>query len=233
MKAIQLMLLMFLPVFTSAQKPMPICTCPKTMYESAGTKPAKIFHFSNNRSIALYGYKDTGIIKGKTLYSEFVLAECGAKKIIDFWGAVQICDVTFARDTLYVKTLYNFPVGKDMKPKYLPWTIERIFFSGGKSVRDLTINPAIPRYTAAQISKVLDLYRHTPNTNEDATVDLADKLLISAMSGSKKAKYLLVKFPKKFTTLDGATAEGYDTILSMLKLWEKTHRGSGTTSDAD
>ncbi|MFI5158966.1 MAG: hypothetical protein ACHQF4_08870 [Sphingobacteriales bacterium] len=44
------------------------------------------------------------------------------------------------------------------------------------------------------------------------------------MSGSKKAKYLLVNFQKKFTTLDGAPAEAYDTIIGMLGLWEKMSR---------
>lgn len=193
------------------------------MFVSAGAKPIKIFRFSNKKSVGLFGYEETTLIKGKTLYSEFVLSECGAKKVIKFWGAVLTCDVTFANDTVYVKTLYDFPVGKGMKPMYLPWTIERIYFSGSKATRNLMINPAIPKYTPAQIARVQSQYRHAPNANSDATVDLADKLLICAMSGSKKAKYLLVNFPKKFTTLDGAPAEEYDTIMRMLNLWGKTH----------
>jgi len=223
MKAL-LLLLILTPVFAFAQKPAPVCKCPETMYVSAGTKPSKMFNFSNGRSIGLFGYEETELIKGRTLYSEFVLSVCGAKKIIRFWGAVETCDVSFAHDTLYVKTLYDFPVGKNMKPEYLPWTIERIYFSGGGAVRDLTIDPAIPRYTPTQSAKVLSLYRHTPNENGDATIDLADKLLVSAMSGSKKAKYLLVNFHKKFTMLDGHPAEEYDTIMGMLNLWDKTHR---------
>ena len=143
------------------------------------------------------------------------------KRIIKFWGAVLTCDVTFAHDTVYVKTLYDFPVGRAMKPEYLPWTIERIYFSGGKAIRKLMINPAIPKYTPAQVAMVFKQYQHAPNENSDATIDLADKLLVSTMSGSKKAKYLLVNFQKKFTTLDGAPAEAYDTIMGMLGLWEK------------
>lgn len=217
----QLILLVLIPAFASAQKPAPVCKCPDTTFVSSAAKPLKIFHFSNGRSIGLFGYEETKLIRGKTLYSEFVLRECGAKKIIDFWGAVLTCDVTFAHDTVYVKTLYGFPVGRAMKPEYLPWTIERIYFSGGKAIRKLAINPAIPKYTPAQVVLVFSQYQHAPNENSDATIDLADKLLISTMSGSKKAKYLLVNFPKKFTTLDGAPAEAYDTIMGMLGLWEK------------
>jgi len=230
MKAALLALLILIPCFAWAQKPPAVCKSPDTMYITPGTKPTKIFNFSNNRSIGLIGYEDTKLIKGKTVCQEFVLTECGAKRIIKFWGAVLTCAVTFANDTVYVKTLYDFPLGKHMKPKYLPWTIERIYFSGSKAVRDLTINPAIPRYTPAQIAKVLNLYQHTPNENGDVTIDLANKLLICVMSGSIKAKYLLVHFQKKFTTLDGAPAEGYDTIMGMLGLWEKRRSGFGATT---
>jgi hypothetical protein len=224
MKPIYLALLSILPCFVSAQKYAPVCECPKSMFAPAGAKPTKVFHFSNNRSIGLYGGTDTEIIKGKTLYSEFVLAACGAKKIIKFWGAVLTCDVKMANDTLYVNTLYGFPIGKAMKPRYIPWTIERIYFTGSKTTRDSMINPHIPKYTPAQIARVLSQYQHTPNANNDATIDLADKLFISTLSGSKKAKYYLVNFEKKFTTLDGIYQEEYDTIMRMLKLWEKMSR---------
>lgn len=222
MKALHLALLILLPVFASAQKPAPVCKCSKTPYVATDAEPIRIFHFTNGRAIGLFGYEEKKLIKGKTLYSEFILTKCGAKNIIKFWEAVLTCDVTFANDTIYVKVLYDFPVGNDMKPKYLPWTIERVYFSNGEAVRDLIINPAIPKYTPAQVALMLNQYQHTPNANADATVDLAEKLLMSAMSGSKKAKYLLVNFQKKFTSLDGIYAEEYDTIMGMLGLWEKT-----------
>jgi hypothetical protein len=221
MKAIYLALLLMISCFASAQKSAPVCKCPKTFWVAAGAKPAKIFHFSNNRSIGLYGGADTEIIKGKTLYSEFVLAACGAKKIIKFWGAMLTCDVKMANDTLYVNTLYPFPIGKAMKPHYIPWTIELIYFTGSEATRDSLINPNIPKYTPAQIARVFSQYQHTPNANNDTTIDLAEKLFISTLSGSKKAKYYLLNFHKKFTTLDGVYQEEYDTIMRMLKLWEK------------
>jgi hypothetical protein len=224
MKPIYLALLSILPCFVSAQKSDPVCRCPETMFVQAGTKPTKIFHFSNNRSIALYGGTQTEIVKGKTFYQEFILTVCGAKKIIKFWEAVLICDVKMANDTLYVNTLYDFPIGKAMKPRYIPWTIERVYFTGNKTTRDSMINPHIPKYTPAQIAWVLNQYQHTPNANNDATIDLADKLFICTLSGSKKAEYYLVNFHKKFTTLDGIYQEEYDTIIRMLKLWEKMSR---------
>ena len=44
-----------------------------------------------------------------------------------------------------------------------------------------------------------------------------DKLLISALSGSNKAKYYLDNFPKKFTMLSGVYFEQYDDDIRMLK----------------
>ena len=91
MKPIQLTLLLLMPAFTWAQKQVSVCKCPKTFWVKPGAKPAKIFHFSNASSIGLFGYEDTELIKGKNLYSEFILTECGAKRIIKFWGAVLTC----------------------------------------------------------------------------------------------------------------------------------------------
>jgi len=80
MKAVHLALFILLPTLASAQKPAPVCKCLDTTFVSTAAKPLKIFHFSNGRSIGLFGYEETKLIRGKTLYSEFVLSECGTKK---------------------------------------------------------------------------------------------------------------------------------------------------------
>jgi hypothetical protein len=194
------------------------CKCPVSIY--AGTEADTVFNLSGNVSIALCGSKDTGIIKGKVLYSEFILSVCGSNKIIKFWDAVTLCDVKTAKDNLLVETIVSLPVGKSMQYEETVWTIERIYLVKGKTVRDSIINPKIPKYTQFQISNVLDLYNRSPNENSDQTIELADKLLIGAISGSEKAKTLLTNFRNKFTNLDGIYLEEYDSILRMLKQWE-------------
>jgi hypothetical protein len=186
----------------------------------ASTQADTVFNLSGNVSIALCGSKDTGIIKGKVLYSEFILSVCGSNKIIKFWDAVTLCNVKTAKDNLLVETIVNLPVGKSMRYEETIWTIERIHVIKGKTVRDSIINPKIQKYTQLQISNVLDLYNLSSNENNDHTIELADKLFICIISGSEKARVLLTNFRNKFTNLDGIYLEEYDSILRMLKQWE-------------
>lgn len=80
----------------------------------------------------------------------------------------------------------------------------------------------MPKYSAAQIAAVLNLYNHQNiNDNSDKVAELADKLLLCAMSGSKQAESYLETFPKRFKNLDGATAESYDNTYRMFQLWQK------------
>ncbi|MGF7079142.1 hypothetical protein [Mucilaginibacter sp. UYCu711] len=197
----------------------PDCKCPVNQY--AGTSPAAIFHLANGRSIALCGSEVTDIIKGKTLYSEFVLSVCGSNKLIKFWGATDICNIRTLKDTLFVETLVNLPVGKAMSYRETIWTTERIYFIKGKLKRDSAVNFAIPKYNPSQISAVLNLYNKTKDQNSVKTGELIDKLFISTISGSRQARTLLINFHKKFTLLDGYVAEQYDDVIRMLNLWDK------------
>jgi hypothetical protein len=196
-----------------------VCKCPVSIY--AGTKPATTFHLSNGISIALCGSAVSDIIKGKTLYSEFVLSVCGSNKLIKFWGATDICNIRALKDTLFVETLVNLPVGKAMSYKETIWTTERIYFIKGKLKRDSVVNFAIPKYNPSQISSVLHLYNKTKDQNGAKTGELIDKLFISTISGNNKARGLLINFHKKFTSLDGVYFEQYDDAIRMLKLWDK------------
>jgi hypothetical protein len=213
------LLLIITVVNTFGQSNKPLCKCAASQYTD--TKPDTIFNLSNNVSIALCGYRETEEVRGKILFSEFVLSVCGSKKIIDFWGAVKLCNVRALKDTLFVETLTELPIGKNMTYKKAIWTVERFYFIKSKLKRDLMVNPAISKYTSDQISIVLKLYDQTKNQNSDKTAELIDKLLISTISGSAKARNLLINFRKKFTLLDGHIFEQYDDAISMLYSWDK------------
>jgi WD40 repeat protein len=220
MKLAKICLLLFIPVFAFGQAKSPDCKCAASIY--AARKADTVFQLPGNVSIASCGSEEKNIIKGKVLFSEFVLSVCGSDKIIKFWDAVTICNVKTLKGALLVETLVNLPVGSNMKYKETVWTTERIYFSKGKLVRDSVINPHLPKYTASQVNYVLSRYKHTPNANNDVTIELADKLFISIVSGSPKAKEYLVNFRKKFTTLDGVYQEDYDSLMRMLQLWERS-----------
>jgi len=223
MKFPHFLLLVFIPFAAFSQQKKSDCGCPISKF--AETKADTVFHLSRKKSIVLCGYNVKDIIKGKKLFSEFVLSVCGSDTIIKFWGAVLVCDVKTSGDTLLVQTIYELPVGKSMQYQQTVWTTEHIYFKNDKLFRDSVINSGLRKYTPQQISGVLDLYNRLPNENNDSTSDLADKLLVSTMSGSKKARACLVNFGKKFSALDGVYLEDYDTKIRMLNAWEKQNDG--------
>jgi hypothetical protein len=218
-KVYLLLLLIILKFSVNAQSISPTCKCASSIY--TGTKADTVFHLTKNNYIALCGYRDLGAIKGRILYSEFVLSACGSKKIIKFWDAVTLCDLTVLKDTLFVNTIVDLPVGKGMAYEKVYWLIERIYFKKGRIIRDSIVNKAIPKYTPTQIASVLKLYNKTPDQNSEKTALLMDRLLVAAVSGSKQAKYYLTNFHGKFTQLSGVIFEQYDTDFKMLKEWKK------------
>jgi hypothetical protein len=220
MNTLKLLLLIFIPVLAFGQNKFSDCKCPPPY---SNLHAEKVFQLTAHHSIALCGYIDTETIKGKKLYSEFTLSVCGNNKAIDFWGAIITCNVRTFNDTLIVETYGSLPVGKNMRYLEIVWRIEHIWFRNNKLFHDSIINPRLPKYTKAQIAKVLNLYNHTPNLNEDKTNELADKLLISAFSGNKVAEDELKTFNKKFTRLDGVNLEFYDTTMGIYNLWKQSH----------
>jgi len=218
---------LFLCFSSFAQKSAPGCYCPTKGLKGMpspykpNTKATRIFDLGNARSIALCGYEEKKLIKGKILYSGFVLSVCGSDRPIDFWGETKYCDIKQNKDTLYVETLTELPATPTGKETLTAWTIERFYFAGDKLKRTLTVDPKLPKYSAAQIATVFKLYATTADDNSDKVAELADKLFICAISGSKQAGKYLETFKTKFTRLDGATAESYDYTFGMFKLWQK------------
>jgi len=206
------------------------CNCPANEFGYLKAKKADtVFQLSNGKSIALCGYKDTQIAKGKTFYSEFVLAACGEKNIIKFWGAVLDCQLKVHKDTLIVETLDSLPTGKNMQYKWTIWTIERIYFKNGKAVNDFQVNRRIPKYNEQEIQRVLKQYEqavkidaasNNPDRANNVNMEIADKLFISATSGSQKARLYLKQFKNHFGGLSGEYLEWWVDDMRKLKLWD-------------
>ncbi len=105
--------------------------------------------------------------------------------------------------------------------KWTVWTIERIYFIKGKEVIRFNVNRKIPKYNQQQIALSLKQYEQAKPEISDANMEISDRLFMSAISGSQKARTNLSHFKYRFEqVLDGAYAEWYDDVMRMLKLWD-------------
>lgn len=226
MKKLLAVLILVVTNFSYAQSQT--CNCPPNEFGYPKAKKADtVFHLSNGRSIALCGYKDT--IKGRKFYSEFVLAACGEDHIIKFWGAVLDCQLYVHRDTLVVETLDSLPTGKNTQYKWTVWAIERVYFKNGKAVNDFQVNRRIPKYNEQEIQAALKEYEEAikvpvppgnPNNVNNVNMEIADKLFMSAISGSRQARSYLKTFRRHFGGLSGEYLEWWVDDMRKLKLWD-------------
>ncbi|MTH16314.1 hypothetical protein [Flavobacterium sp. LC2016-01] len=193
------------------------CDCPKSRY--AGTKAEDTFNLSNGQTVVLSGYKDSD--SKPTTYSGFILSVCGQNKIIDFWSEVMTYRLKVNKDTLFIDEIQNLPTGKNFKYQETVWTTEKIYFSGQKVVRKLVVNRQIRKYNQNEIQTVLKSYKIAKPELDGISMEIANKLFIASISGNKKALQYFKEFETKFGTLDGAFAEEYKDLTSMLVLWDK------------
>lgn len=193
------------------------CDCPKTHY--VGTMADTTFYLSNGKTIVLCGYKNPD--SKLTNFSEFILAVCGQDTIIDFWSAVLTCRLKANNDTLFIEQIENLPTGKNLEYQETVWTTEKIYFRGKSLNRKLTVNRQISKYNQNEIKQVLTSYETAKAGLDENKMEIANKLFIATISGSRTARQYFKEFRTKFGILDGAFVEEYNDLTSMLKLWDK------------
>ena len=197
------------------------CKCPKNIYVDQ-IKPDTAFYFSNNKSIILCGYKDTETIENEIIFSEFILANCSTKSVIDFWGSLKKCRVLCTKDTLLIEELKNLPAGENMSFKQTVWTIEKIYFVNDKINRKLFVNKNIRKYSNQEIQSVLLEYESRKPGHFEGKEVLLYHLFISTISGSTQARKYFNEFKNKFEIHkgDGAMAEESNELIKMLHQWD-------------
>lgn len=189
----------------------PQCSCPENDLRT--TKADTVFTFGNGKKIALCGYRNTE--DDPVTFSEFVLAECGKDTVLREWDATITCRVFTKGDTLIAEELYNLPVGKNFEYERTVWWIDKFYFEDG-NIKTLPLrNDNIPKYSKGQIKKVLAEYKAATGKLEENTMEMAGKLFIAAVSGSKEALRNFYQFEEKYE-LDGAYAEEYEELKAMM-----------------
>lgn len=187
----------------------------------AGPEPDTAFNFSNGSKLLLCGYSESR--EGKKIYSEFVLSDCGNDSIIDFWSAVEEYEILFGQDTLQLHKVELLAIGNERELIREKWLTEYFYYDSGKLQRIKKLNPKI-KYSQSQIDQSLKEYELTHwktqiEGSEEYTeekMELANRLLIAAVSGSEQAEQFFKEFDSKFKP-DGAYAEWYHEMADMLK----------------
>lgn len=211
MKLVALIVLIWLPVFAHGQQK---CACPEN-YNYEKPTADKTYKFKNGQVIGLCGFTED---KGLT-YSEFALFNCATNKIIAEWSATATCTVTFSNDTLKIEKLYLFPIKGEYKN--IPFRVVKIYFSKGTFKKTSYYQPSLLKYSSAEISNAIKLYKTGKRANTEANIEIADKLFCAFVSGSKEAEVCFLSVKEKLGPFDGAIAELWDSLLDLYKDYKK------------
>lgn len=199
------------------------CECAKSKFVF-NTIPGTVFTFSDSKRIAVCGFKDIHILESQAEYSEFVVSECGIDTITGFWGASENVVIFLNNDTLYLKSQEKLAIGKKFDLIQASWAIEYMYYYNGILQRKKTINPALA-YTPEQVKATLKQYNKTKwishAESKDAVknermMQLANQLMIAALSGSSIAEQYFYQFGKKFQPM-GGYAEWYSDMTDILE----------------
>jgi hypothetical protein len=191
------------------------CHCPKN--QSGYDKSDTVFHFKNNKAVALCGYKEES---KNRVYTEFVLSVCKSDTILGFWNAREQRYLNFKSDTLCLTQPEKLPIGKNFAYKECVWSTEKIYFKHQDAIITKSINRGIPKYNSGQLKLIMDEYEKKPPNDPEKNIILANKLFMAAVSGSKKAESYFLSFRDKFS-IDGAYAEEYNNLKKMLSEWNR------------
>lgn len=189
-----------------------LCDCPKNDL-TISFKADKIFTFSNGASIGVCGFIDT---TGKdTIYSEFILYQCGKTAIIDKWDATKTCKILTLKDTLFIQEIYGLAISNQMEIKSVPFYITKYYFDNNFLRSTSYFRNDIPKYSLKKINKVIIQYKNlTVKSKSETKLLIAHRLFWAFASGNKEASNYLDSFKNTFGPFDGAVSEEFH------ELWE-------------
>lgn len=204
-----------------ADSPEQICDkCAASSYSAPAPEPDTSFTFSNSKKLLICGYPE---LQGdKIIYSEFVLSECGNDSIIGYWGAVEAYELDYKQDTLLLHKIELLASGENREFVKEKWLTEYFYYDKDRLQKEKKLNRQIG-YSQSQIEQTLQEYENTKwltqiNSSEAYTeekMELANRLMLAAASGSKKAESYFKEFDRNFRP-DGAYAEWYNQMADLL-----------------
>ncbi|MBC5994925.1 hypothetical protein [Pontibacter cellulosilyticus] len=197
--------------------------CQKCAASEFGTKlePDTAFNFTNGRRLLICGYYD--VEAGRKVFSEFVLSECGDRRIIDFWEAAERYEIEFKQDTLKLHKVELLALGDNRELVNSHWLTEYYYYKGNRLKRDVKLSSGI-KYSQHQIMETLREYENMEWQAQDSgsETDMQEKmalgirLLIASMSGSYTAETYLEEYNNRLKA-EATYTEKYRQLLAMQK----------------
>ena len=187
----------------------------------SGSVVDSMFEFSDGKSICLNGWME--IEDGKQVFAGFTLRDCDTGDMLGVRWDLEPCHLLFSNDTLWVNQLELLAMGENHKLVMFPWKIAAFYLEDESFGYTEGLNEEF-RYDQQTIESVLEEYEATElrTQEEDAEyvslhlMELANKLLIAAVSGSQKAEVYFKEFDTRVKP-DGANASWYILMERILK----------------
>jgi hypothetical protein len=198
------------------------CECAKSKWIS-NLVPNTVFTFSDNRRIVLCGFKNVDIPLSQAEYSEFVISECGIDTVTKFWGPSENVIAFLENDTLHFNYTERLATGANFDLTSTTWAIEYIYYDQGLLHLNKKMNPQL-HYTPEQVKTTLAQYSKIKWKTQAETKDekkaermmqIANQLMVAAISGSYTAEKYFHQFAKKFQPT-GGYAEWYSDMEDIL-----------------
>ncbi|TGE24642.1 hypothetical protein E5K00_05350 [Hymenobacter aquaticus] len=193
------------------------CGCPSEV-PMASAAPDTLFAFANGPVLSVCGYKETR--KRQEFYSEFAVSTCQPRKILKYWDVRERCRLVFRNDTLTVESLKNLPAGKNFTYEFVRFRLDRFYVRKGQVQHESVLNKDMRPYTPEEIARVRQEYESATALKADKRIELANRLLLSALSGDVQAAVYFRQFPTKFP-LEGAYEEEYADLQRLLRDWNR------------
>ncbi|MCB2376752.1 hypothetical protein LGH70_04125 [Hymenobacter sp. BT635] len=193
------------------------CSCPAEV-PMASSVPDTLFAFSAGPVVSVCGYKETR--KRQEFYSEFAVSTCQPRKILKYWDVRERCRLSFRNDTLTVESLKNLPAGKNFTYEFVRFRLDRFYVQKGQVRHESLLNKDMRPYTPEEIARVKQEYESAATLKEEKRIELANRLLLSALSGDVQAGVYFRQFPSKFP-LQGAYGEEYADLQRLLRDWSR------------
>lgn len=183
--------------------------------------PDTIFTFKDGSQLAITGYSE--MAEGRKVFSEFILTEYKSNELIEGWSAAEQCEISFSNDTLKINQLGLFAVGKGNEFETHAWKLNQ-YFKVGKEVELSTDFNEKLKLGKAEIESTLKEYESTEwqtqiqskSEYSEAKMNLANRLMLAAISGNEKATEYFKEFKTRFKP-DGANAEWYSEMKSIFE----------------